>query len=228
MKRAAIVVALFMSGLALLIAYAAHPRFTDLGPDSNISVVLVSGDMGFHTGLSPAVAERIAANGLHVTGVNSLSFAWRSQSPLQISGLLQEAIARSLRLGHASKVVLIGQSYGADLVHIGSTLLPDGIRRKISAIILVVPTSDIYYRIGPSEYFGWGAPDAQAIDTARQIDWVPLTCIYGREENDSICPLLHAPNVRRVPLPGDHYLQHDPDLLFKALWPDIQSVEPGR
>jgi len=69
---------------------------------------------------------------------------------------------------------------------------------------------------------------AQAIDTARQIDWVPLTCIYGRDENDSICPLLHAPNVRRVPLPGDHYLQHDPDLLFKALWPDIQSVEPGR
>jgi type IV secretory pathway VirJ component len=227
MKRAALIVSLIMAALAVVIAYAAHPLFTDLGPEqptSNTAVVIVSGDMGFHTGLSPALAQRVADKGLHVVGVNSLRFAWRSQNPETISNLLQVAIIRALHNGKARKIVLVGQSYGADLVHVGAALLPDAIRRKIAGVILVVPTSDIYYRISPSEYFGWGTPDAQAIDTARQLDWVPLTCIYGREEPDSICPLMRAQNVRRIPLPGDHYLQHDPDLLFRAAWPVIRAA----
>lgn len=227
MKRAAIIGGLILAALALLLAYAAHPLFTDLdrgAARSDLAVVVVSGDMGFHTGLSPALAERIADKGFHVVGVNSLRFAWRAQNPDRISGLLQAAIGRALRDSKARKVIVIGQSYGADLVHVGAALFPDAIRRKIAAIILVVPTADIYYQIGPGEYFGWSTPDAQAIDTARRLDWTPLTCIYGRAEPDSICPLMRAPNMRRVPLPGDHYLHHDPDLLFRAAWPAILAA----
>lgn len=224
MKRAVVLAGLIMLMLALLVAYATHPLFTDLDPKrqtSEMAVVILSGDMGFRAGLSSATAERIASKGLHVVGVNSLRFAWRERSPKEIADLLREAILRT----HARKIVLIGQSYGADLVHVGAALLPDAIRQKIAGIILVVPTTDIYYRIGLREYFGWGVPDAQAIDTARRINWAPLTCIYGREEPDSICPLMHASNVHRLALPGDHYLRHDPDLLFNAVWPAIQMAE---
>jgi type IV secretory pathway VirJ component len=228
MKRAAVIVGLVAAALALLIAYAANPPFTDLGPEraaSDMAVVILSGDMGFRTGLSPGLAKRIAAKGLHVVGVNSLHFAWRAQNPQKIGDLLQIAILRALHDGKARRVFVIGQSFGADLVHIGATRLPEAIRSRIAGIILVVPTSDIYYHIGPTEYFGWGTPDAQAIGTARQLDWTPLTCIYGREEPDSICPLMRAPNVRRVPLSGDHYLHHDPDLLFRAAWPAIRAAQ---
>jgi type IV secretory pathway VirJ component len=227
MKRAALIVGMLIAALVALIICAAHPLFTDLGParpGSETAVVVLSGDMGFHAGLSPQLAERIAGKGFHVVGVNSLRFAWRTQNPHEIGNLLQAAIIRALHGGQARNVILIGQSYGADMVHVGAILLPDAIRRKIAAIILVVPTSDVYYRISPGEYFGWATPDAQAIETARRLDWVPLTCIYGRGETDSICPLMHASNVRRVPLPGDHYLHHDPDLLFRAAWPAIRSA----
>ena len=54
-----------------------------------------------------------------------------------------------------------------------------------------------------------GKPDSLGITTARQIDWVPMTCIYGVREPDSLCPMLKQPNVRVVALPGDHYLNHD-------------------
>lgn len=227
MKRAMLIIGGVVAAIAVLIAYASHPLFTDLGPHrpaSHMPVVIFSGDMGFHTGLSPALAERVAEKGLHVIGVNSLRFAWRAKTPAQISQLLQSAVLRASQREGGRKVIVVGQSYGADLVHIGAALLPTTIRRKIAAIILIVPTADVYYQIGPGEYFGWAKPDARAIDTARQIDWTPLTCIYGREEPDTICPLLRARNVRRVELPGDHYLHHDPDLLFRAVWPAIRAA----
>jgi type IV secretory pathway VirJ component len=227
MKRVAVGIGFILAALALLLAYAAHPLFTDLGParsTSETAVVILSGDTGFHFGLSHALAQRIVDKHLQVVGVNSLHFAWRAQNPAKIRDLLQAAILRALHGGQARKVIVIGQSYGADLVHVGAASLPDAIRRKIAAIILVVPTSDIYYQIGPGEYFGWGTPHAKAIDTARQIDWTPVTCIYGREEPDSICPLLRARNVRLVRLPGDHYLHRDADLLFRAAWPAIRAA----
>jgi type IV secretory pathway VirJ component len=228
MKRAGVVIGVVIAALVLLLACAAYPLFTDLAPgraDSDTAVVILSGDMGFHIGMSPPLAKRIADRGLHVVGVNALGFAWRAQSPAGMGKLLQTAIVRALHDGHARKVVVIGQSYGADLVHVGAVHLPDAIRRRIAGIVLIVPTSDIYYQIGPREFLGWGTPDAQAMDSARQLDWTPVTCIYGREEPDSICPLMHAPGVRRVPLPGDHYLHHDSDLLFRTVWPAIRSAE---
>jgi type IV secretory pathway VirJ component len=227
MKRVAIVTGLILAALALLLAYAARPLFTDLGPArsaSQTAIVIVSGDTGFRFGLSHALAERLVDKHFHVVGVNSLHFAWRAQTPENIANLLQTAILRALRDGQAGKVIVIGQSYGADLVHLGAASLPDALRRKMAAIILVVPTSDVYYQIGPREYFGVGMPDAKAIDTARQIDWTPVTCIYGREERDSICPLMHRRNVRRVALPGDHYLHRDADRLFRAAWPAIRAA----
>ena len=227
MKRVAIGFGLIVAALALLLTYAACSLFTDLGPNrsaADTAVVILSSDTGFHSGLSRALAERIAGKHLHLVGVNSLHFAWRTQDPDKIRDLLQTAILRALDDGHARKVIVIGQSYGADLVHLGAASLSDAIRRKIAAIILVGPTSDIYYQIGPREYFGWGTPDAQAIDTARQIDWTPVTCIYGREERNSICPLMRGRNVRRVPLPGDHDLHGDADLLFRAAWPVIRAA----
>jgi type IV secretory pathway VirJ component len=227
MKRVAVGIGFILAALALLLAYAARSLFTDLGPArsaSETAVVILSGDTGFHFGLARALAGGLADEHLHVVGVNSLHFAWRGQSSDTIADLLQTAILRALHDGQARKVIVIGQSYGADLVHIGAASLPDAIRRRIAAIILVGPTSDIYYRIGPREYFGWGKPDAKAIDTARQIDWTPVTCIYGREERDSICPLMRGHNMRRVPLPGDHYLNRDADLLFRAAWPAIRAA----
>lgn len=229
MRKRIIPVALLVClGLMMLIVYAAHPLFTDLRPErgpSGDAVIVISGDMGFRTGLSPELAKRIAARGRYVVGVNSLRFAWRKRTPAEISRLLESAVDRALTRSGARRVVLIGQSYGADLVHVGSIGLRQAARDKIAAVVLVVPTTDVYYGIGPLEYLGWGSADAKALDTARQLRWAPLTCIYGRQESDSVCPSLGGTNLRRIALPGDHYLQHDPDRLFAAVWPAIRRAE---
>ncbi len=44
-----------------------------------------------------------------------------------------------------------------------------------------------------------------------------MLCVYGVEEKNSLCPLLHMPNVRRVGLPGGHPLRRDADRLYAVL-----------
>lgn len=105
--------------------------------------------------------------------------------------------------------MLLGQSYGADMLQTGLARLPADLRAKVAAIILVVPGETAFFRSDPSGLAYRGKPDSWGIATARTIDWAPLTCIYGVRETDSLCPLLKQDNAHVVAMPGGHYLNHD-------------------
>lgn len=219
----------FAVALGLVILWMANPLFTTLVPSrpkNGPVVVIISGDMGFHTGLGPQIGERLAKDGNMVIGVNSVHFAWHQRSPRQMANLLTQAINMALRQSGARHAVLIGQSYGADLVHVGAAYLSAATRAKVARIVLVVPTRDIYYSVGPFEYLGWRRPDATAVASAGEIDWVPLICIRGSEETDSVCPALTRANVQQIVVQGDHYLGHDADRLYRVVQPIIDGVGP--
>ncbi|MCW1430188.1 virulence factor [Novosphingobium sp. JCM 18896] len=189
---------------------------TALAPPHTVAV-LFSGDMGFRVGMGPKIAARLAAEGVPVLGVSSLAEFRREHSPAEIRAFIAQAIRRGLAFAHADRAILIGQSFGADMLHVGATGLPDDLRRRIQTVALVVPGDSVIFRASPAELFNWAAPDAAALPTARQLTWVPVICIYGREESDSLCPHLDQANVKRVALPGGHPLHWDADALYAAL-----------
>ncbi|TVV70784.1 AcvB/VirJ family lysyl-phosphatidylglycerol hydrolase [Sphingomonas solaris] len=202
------------------LGYFGGPLFTLLRqavpPADGIGVVLLSGDMGLNVGLGPKVAARMAAAGRPVVAVNSLTFAADGRTPAEVRALVRTAITRALALPGVRRVVLIGQSFGSDLLHVGLVGLPQPLRSKVALVILEVPTDSIYLTAGFREYFELGTPDLQPLDSARQLDWVPVTCIRGAEETTSLCPMLTLPNVRTVTLPGGHKLNRDDAALFAA------------
>ena len=109
-------------------------------------------------------------------------------------------MARAMRLGRTRRVVLIGQSFGADMLHAGLAAMPAADRTPISAVILIVPGHDIIFRASPIELAGLEIPDQRALPTASQLDWAPLTCIWGIKESDSLCPKLTLPGVHKIAL----------------------------
>ena len=219
----ALLLAAFGGWLAY-IGYFGGPVYFDVAPSRptpvaarGLAVVLVSGDMGFRIGMGPEIARRFAADGVPVVGVSSLAYFRQQRSPAEVQALIADAARRALAFGHADRLVLIGQSFGADMMHVGLTGLPAELRAKVKMVALVVPTDTVFFRASPAELFTWAKPDAMALPTGRQLTWVPALCVQGRKETNSLCPMLRQPNMRKVALPGGHFLNHDVDALYATL-----------
>lgn len=219
------------------IGYFGGPIFFDIPAtarpvrgEERVAAVILSGDMGFRVGMGPQIARRLAADGIPVVGVSSLTYFRHERSPAEVDALVGAAARRALAFGRADRLVLIGQSFGADMLHVGLAGMAPALRARVKLVALVVPTDSVIYRASPSELFDWATPDARAIDTARRLTWVPVVCIHGEEEDASLCPALSAlalPNVRSVALPGGHPLRRDPDAVHAVLRAAIAGAVIG-
>lgn len=208
----------YFGGGAYIEVPALRKRAADTAVTSPRTVaVLFSGDLGFRVGMAPRIAARLAADGIPVLGVSSLAEFRQRRTPAEVRVFIARSIERALAFARADRVILIGQSFGADMLQVGAPGLPAHLRAKVPLVALVVPGDSVIFRASPAELFNWAKPDAAALPTARQLNWVPAICIYGREEENSLCPQLNLPNVERVALPGGHPLHRDADALYAVL-----------
>jgi len=188
-----------------------------------VAAIFLSGDMGIRYGMGSYVVESLAGVGVPVYAIATSTMFASRRSAVEVQALLPDAIRETLRRSGAQKVVVIGQSFGADMARVGMTSLPADLRAKVAALVLIVPGSTAYFRADPLGLAYIGTPDVDAA-AAQALTWLPVTCIRGAEEADSLCPSLLAPNVRRITLPGGHFLRMDHDLLVRTVFAALAPV----
>ena len=216
-------VLLAFAGLLLLGRLEAGPPVFEIGSrgvlHQNESIVFVSGDTGLRSwSLGGRVAQQLAAAGYPVTGVDTLAAFSERKTPEQSADLL----ARAMKAAHArnpdAPIILMGQSFGSDVLPIAIDGLPPALRSTISKIILIVPASQAYLRVSPKEIAGLAAPDVDLAPLARRLPNVPITCIYGIQEKDSLCPVFaRVPNATVIGMPGGHPLNRDSKAVFSVV-----------
>jgi type IV secretory pathway VirJ component len=190
-----------------------------------VAALLMSGDMGLHFGAGPVVAKMLAAHGTEVVAVRSPVLFRFHRSRAEVEAIVAGLVRQALALTGANRIVLIGQSYGADMLQTGLVALPTDLRAHVAGVILIVPGATVYFRADPTNLLYETKPDGFAADTLPRLDWTPLTCIYGREESDSACRLLRQRNASIVALPGGHYVDHHQAALDDAV---RRAVEAAR
>ncbi|HKT85641.1 MAG TPA: AcvB/VirJ family lysyl-phosphatidylglycerol hydrolase [Novosphingobium sp.] len=200
--------------------------FPSKNPRPRVAAVFLSGDMGFGFGMGADVAEALAARGVPVVGVSSpvvfASHRTRAQARDVVTGAIRFALERT----GAQRVVLMGQSYGADIVAAIAPDLPRGLLARVAAIDLTVPARDVYFRADPSSIAYLGAPDARPLQAIRALDWAPVICVYGVKEKDSLCPALRGSGALVQGLPGNHYLRRDSQRLVAATLAALHAAVP--
>jgi type IV secretory pathway VirJ component len=222
--KASAVVAIAFAGFLGLIGYFAREPIIVFKASARpapsragLSAIYLSGDMGFDLALSRVVLNRLSADGVPVIGVNSLIFFRQRRTQAEVTALITDAMRRALTFGRAKRLILIGQSFGADMLQAGLTGLSKELRSKVGLVALIVPSKTLDYQVSVFEILARATPDADGFPTARQLTWAPTICIYGGREKDSLCPMLPQLNVRKVALPGGHFLRHDGNGLYTAL-----------
>lgn len=191
---------------------------------AGVAAVIMSGDMGLNIGMGGQMARRLADAGIPVVGINSLSYFRNRRSPAEVEALVERVTRQALALPGINRVVLIGQSFGADMLPIGAAALTPDLRARVAMIGLVVPARTAEFRASPSEIFSRGEPEVDAVPAARALDWTPVVCIRGAAETASLCPALTAANVERVMLPGGHSLHRDTATVLKVLITAIDAT----
>lgn len=210
------------------LGYLGSDPFTTIRPTAparrDVAAIILSGDMGFRVGMGPQIAKRLTADGIPVVGVNSLNYFRTTRTPAEATALLTTAIGKADAAFHPRKLILIGQSFGADMLHVALAGLAPDLRRNIAMVALIVPGATVEFRASPSEIFTFAMNEEPAWPTAKRIDWVPLLCVYGREESASLCPLLRQPNAHVVGLPGGHPLHYNATAVYRQLTDAIRRA----
>ncbi len=179
------------------------------------AAIFLSGDAGF-LGAGPEIARTIEDLGLPVYGVSSLAEFRERRTIAQTVVIVNNAVRIARAKFDADRILLVGHSFGSDVI---GTALPDlapDVRQALIGAVLIVPTDSVYLRADPTELSYRGPPDA-TLARVQSVSWLPLLCIQGQQETDSLCPKLRSSNVTVMALPGGHGLHHDEVQLAAAI-----------
>ena len=199
--------------------------YPPIGPArTDVAVVNFSGDMGLRFLLGASTSRGLTERGIAVVGIATPPLFRRHRTRAETDAIVADHIRVALARTGAPRVVVMGQSYGADIVQTGLADLPADLHARVAGIVLILPGDTVFFRADPTGIEYRGRPDSIAATTANTLTWAPLTCIYGVEEDDSLCPGLHVKNARIVAMPGDHDIRHDAAGLLNHVLDAVRRV----
>lgn len=192
-----------------------------------IAVTFFSGDMGFRSGMNSKIAEALVERGIPVMGFSSIHYFERHRTREQADAIVADALRTTMARTGAQRVILLGRSYGADIVATTTPDLPSDLRSHISAVALLVPGQSVYFRADPLGLAYLGTPDAKPLAALSAFKGAPIVCIYGEEEDDSLCPPLAEAGANVQALPGGHFLKHDNVRVISTLVNALHAAVPA-
>jgi type IV secretory pathway VirJ component len=176
---------------------------TEVHAESNNSdelAILITGDGGW-AGLDQELAARLAADGVPTVGLNSLKYFWTGRTPDETAQDVARIMSHYLAAWNKRRVLLVGYSFGADVLPFVVNRLPPDLRARVATVSLLGVDSDASFEIKIAGWVGAddGGPATQPEVAAMAA--VPVLCIYGEGETDSICPgLPKEPEHTRITL----------------------------
>jgi type IV secretory pathway VirJ component len=167
-----------------------------------------SGDGGW-AGLDEEVADALVQRGVAVAGFDSLRYFWSERTPEKLAADVGRAVRHYSARWHSDRVLLIGFSQGADVLPFAMTRLPADVRPKIALFVAM----SLARHAGFEFHLGnWIAAVKEGYDTLPEVQKIrgtPVLCIYGEEDEDSVCPELEGKGPQVVKLPGSHHFNGD-------------------
>ena len=206
MRAAVWVAVLFIPGIASaelpLLEVPAH------GPAKAIAVIY-SGDGGWW-GFENGLAKDISDKGIVVVGWNTLKYFWTRRTPQQAADDLSSVLDRVSAAQGALPIVLVGYSYGADVLPFIVEKLPPRIASRVERVALINPghNADLVF------HFSSWAGDYAHSDSLKVLDGIgrlraPVVCACGESDSDCCCRESKARDIRILILPGGHRLKGD-------------------
>jgi type IV secretory pathway VirJ component len=194
---------------------------------SDCYAILYSGDGGWRD-LDRTLAEVLAAKGMSVVGVDVLRYFWQRRSPAAAAGDLARIMRFYQQRWQRRQVVLIGFSFGADVLPFLVNRLPADLRAEIRQVTLLSPERSTGFEVEPSGWLGMHSSDSTPIAPELQrLSGIAVQCIYGEDEAaDSLCTSPAAAHLSVIAKSGGHHFDENYGELADQILQALPAVRP--
>jgi type IV secretory pathway VirJ component len=168
--------------------------------------VIVSGDGGWAS-LDRDVGNYLSGIGIPVVGLNSLRYFWSARTPEEISRDLNRVLSCYLNAWNKKRAVLIGYSFGADVLPFMASRLPPETLDRVSGLVLLGPSMTAKFEFHLTDWIGGsGSKKGEPVlPEVEKIAGTKILCMAGAEEADSLCLKLDRRKFRVEILSGGHH-----------------------
>lgn len=170
--------------------------------------ILMSGDGGW-AGLDQDVAAALSAKGIPVVGLDSLRYYWTARTPQGLAADTDRIIRYYLAHFGKQRVLLIGYSQGADVLPFAVNRLPESTRAHVALAAVMGMSEHAVFEFHLSSWISDSGAGPATLPEINRISGIPVLCIYGADESDSLCPKLDAKKFNIVRLKGGHHFDGD-------------------
>ena len=183
--------------------------------DNDTFAILLSGDGGW-AGLDKEVAKALVAKGIDVVGFDSLRYFWKAREPAELAADIDRIVRHYAKHWDKKRVVLIGYSQGADVLPFAVNRLPDASRARVAQTVLMGLGQNASFEFHLANWIGKddGLP---ILPEAVKLSEADTLCLYGEDEDDSLCPDIPPGHVHAQSLPGGHHFDGAYDKLAELI-----------
>jgi type IV secretory pathway VirJ component len=182
-------------------------------PSRGIVAVLLSGDGGWAE-IDKKVAAGLAAEGVSVVGWSSLKYYWTPRTPEAAARDLGRIIDHYQRVwappgGAPPRLLLVGYSFGADVLPFLATRLPAALRSRVARVALLGLSPEASFEFHVTDWLGLDTGHHATVPEVERLGSLPVLCLRGDDESDSACQAVRSPGLRVLTLPGGHHFGGD-------------------
>lgn len=186
----------------------------------NVLTIFISGDGGW-AGIDKEVAGLLVAKGYPVVGLDSLRYFWKKRTPDSVTQDIERIMQyyQKQSAWKYDKVMLVGYSQGANVLPFVLNRMHTSMKQQLASVVLLglTETADFEFHVT-----NWMSASKESLPILPEITRLPdnlATCIYGADDDESICPLLTDKKspLRLIKLPGDHHFDGNYNLLLQKI-----------
>ena len=182
-------------------------------PTMDTMAIIYSGDGGWRD-LDKDVGGFLQQDGIPTVGVDSLRYFWSERKPQDVADDLARIIDTYRKEWKVNNVLLIGYSFGADVLPAAYNALPEKDKSRVAQMSLLSLSHEISYEISVGGWLGVSSDGAKdPVNDLAKINPKIVQCVYGTEDDESACPALKDKGMELVGIEGGHHFDEDYEAL---------------
>lgn len=178
--------------------------------------IFLSGDGGW-ADLDDGVARSLAASGIPVIGVSSIKYFWEARTPEGLADDIGRIARYYMSRWNKKKLILVGYSFGADALPFAVNRLGQDVKPALAGVALLGSSHNASFEFHVADWLGGDNAGPATKPEIEKLKPIPVLCVYGEGETDSVCPDLAKGSAIDLKLAGGHHLGGSFDEVAQAI-----------